>query len=119
MYNNFSYIRQKTQISQKTIAKLLNISVYTYIGYENNRLVIPEEILIMFGKLYDIPTQELICHPQLISKATENKLNELLILDDAKKECKLIKNLTGDSLKKLSYRKIKLIKENIINEIKN
>ena len=56
MNSNLLYIRQRSNSTKKLIAKLLNVSVYTYIGYETGRLLIPNEILTMLAKVYNIPT---------------------------------------------------------------
>ena len=66
MQNNIEYIRIMSNTSKKLISKLLNVSVYTYNGYITNRLIVPDEILILFSKLYCIPLETLLCTKESI-----------------------------------------------------
>ena len=117
MNSNLLYIRQRSNSTKKLIAKLLNVSVYTYIGYETGRLLIPNEILIMFAKVYNIPTSDLFCREEDISNATTNKLSFLSNISEAEREKQLIKNLTGSSHSNISYHGINQLKNKIISSI--
>lgn len=118
MVSNLLFIREELQITKKFISRLLNISVYTYIGYETGRLIIPTEISIMLSKIYNIPTGDLLCCIQKITPQSLNTIKQIKKLGETEKEQLLIKNLTGNSDGKLSYRDITAVKSKIIEEIK-
>lgn len=117
MNSNMLYIREKSNASKKLIAKLLNISVYTYTGYETNRLLVPNEIFIMFAKIYDMPTSDIFCCTNEITTTTIKKLAYLSEINNEEREKILTKNLSGNSSSNLSYREIKQIKDKIIDKI--
>lgn len=117
MSSNLLYIRQISNSTKKLIAKLLNVSVYTYAGYETDRLLIPNEIFVMFAKVYNIPTSDLFCREEDISDTTINKLHLLSTISEKEREQQLTENLTGSSHSNLSYREINQIKNKIINNI--
>lgn len=117
MNSNMLYIREKSNASKKLIAKLLNTSVYTYTGYETNRLLVPNEIFIMFAKIYDIPTSDIFCCTNEITTTTIKKLAYLSEINNEEREKILTKNLSGNSSSNLSYREIKQIKDKIIDKI--
>ena len=119
MDNNLCFFRSKARISKKTLSKLLNTSVYTYMGYENNRLIIPTEIKILYCKLMDIPINDLFCNIESISNSTIKKMSFLSELDEQAKERKLIFNLTGEENKLVTYTNINSIKQNIYQKIKD
>lgn len=118
MASNLLFIREQLQITKKFISKLLNISVYTYAGYENGRLSIPIEILIMLSKIYNISTSDLLCKPKNISNDCLKLIEQLNKLSEKEKEATLIKNLTDGSSYNLSYKRINTIKSKILNDIK-
>lgn len=117
MNSNMLYIREKSNASKKLIAKLLNTSVYTYTGYETNRLLVPNEIFIMFAKIYDMPTSDIFCCTNEITTTTIKKLAYLSEINNEEREKILTKNLSGNSSSNLSYREIKQIKDKIIDKI--
>lgn len=117
MCTNLLYMRQKSNSTKKIIAKLLNVSVYTYTGYETDRLIIPNEVLVMLAKIYNIPISDLFCKEEAISDTTINKLHLLSSISEAQRVQQLTENLTGNSHTNISYREIKKIKNSIINNI--
>lgn len=119
MDSNLLFIREKLQITKKFISQLLNVSVYTYIGYESGRLIIPIEILIMLSKIYNISTRDLLCKPQDITDDCLIIIERLNKLSKEEKENMLIKNLIGCSSNNLSYKEISAIKNKILYELKD
>lgn len=119
MNNNFLYFRNKANIPKKTLAKLLHTSVYTYCGYENNRLIVPKEVLIMFSKMFEISIEEIFLEPTLISKETNKKLKHLRILKRDQQEYELISSLIGTERHSLSYKEIGNIRKSIYNRLKS
>lgn len=119
MDSNLLFVREQLQITKKFISKLLNISVYTYTGYETGRLIIPVEILIMLSKIYNISTSDLLCKPQDITNDCLKLIKRLNKLSEKEKENMLIENLIGRSSNNLSYKEINTIKNKIVNEIKD
>lgn len=119
MNNNFLYFRNKANVSKKTLAKLLNTSVYTYCGYENNRLTVPDEVLIMFSKIFDIGIEEIFLDPALISKDTKINLEKFNELKESEQKYELIRRLTGEARHNVSYKEIGAIKRDIYNKLKS
>lgn len=118
MNNNFLYFRNKANISKKTLAKLLNTSVYTYCGYENNRLTVPNEVIIMFSKILGITVEEIFLDPAIISEETKINIEQLNKLKEPEQECELIRRLTGKDRENISYKEIGEIKKDIYNKLK-
>ena len=104
-------------IPKKVISDLINVSVYTYTGYEQGRMFIPEETKIIIKNIYDISLNELCCSINDISETTRNKLMQLAHLTNQEKKEKLIYNLTKRRSENLTYRQINKIKATIRNNI--
>ena len=117
MQNNIEYIRIISNTSKKLLSKLLNVSVYTYNGYITNRLIVPDEILILFSKLYCIPLETLLCTKESIPATIILKIESLATLSDLEKEQYFTQNLTGEKTLKLTYHTINTIKKEISNSI--
>ncbi|MBO5321419.1 MAG: helix-turn-helix transcriptional regulator [Clostridia bacterium] len=115
--NNLLYIREMANIPKKVISDLINVSVYTYTGYEQGRMFIPEETKIIIKNIYDISLNELCCSINDISETTRNKLMQLAHLTNQEKKEKLIYNLTKRRSENLTYRQINKIKATIRNNI--
>ena len=54
MYQRIRDLREDNDMSQETVAKLLNVSQSTYSRYESGRLDIPTEVLIALSRLYKV-----------------------------------------------------------------
>lgn len=119
MNNNFLYFRNKANVSKKTLAKLLNTSVYTYCGYETNRLTVPNEVIIMFSKVLGITVEEIFLDPTLISEETKTNIEQLNKLKEPEQECELIRRLTGKDCENISYKEIGEIKKDIYTKLKS
>lgn len=119
MKNNFLYFRNEANITKKTLSKLLNTSVYTYCGYENNRLIVPDEVIIMFSKMFGVTVEEIFLEPALISEETKINIQQLNKLKQPEKEYELIRRLTGKGCQNISYKEIGEIKKDIYNKLKS
>lgn len=117
MNNNLLYIREMANIPKKVISDLINVSVYTYTGYEQGRMFIPEETKIIIKNIYDISLNELCCSINDISETTRNKLMQLAHMTNQEKKGELIYNLTKRCSQNLTYRQINKIKATIRNNI--
>ena len=119
MNNNFLYFRNKANVSKKTLAKLLNTSVYTYCGYETDRLTVPNEVIIMFSKIFGITVEEVFLDPAIISEETKITLEQLSKLKESEQEYELIRRLTGKDCQNISYKEIGEIKKDIYTKLKS
>ena len=119
MNNNFLYFRNKANIPKKTLAKLLHTSVYTYCGYENNRLNIPKDVLIMFSRIFQIPMEEIFLDQSVISEETNKNLEHLSELRADEQEHELISRLVGTQKYSISFREIASIRKNIYINLKS
>ena len=75
--------------------------------------------LIMIAKLYNVPICFLFCHTSDIDRNTIEYLNGISKLDRSHKIVKLIENLTGAALPKLSYHQIAKIINGIDDTLSN
>lgn len=112
MENNLFYIRQKSKTTKKFLACFLNISVYTYTGYENNRLMIPPEVMTMLATLFDVPKNTLFDKIENNSEANK-KIKYLSKLTEQEKEKLFMFRLTGKTYEKISYHQISAIKKQL------
>ena len=117
MTNNLSFIRECSRVSKKFMSKLLNVSVYTYTGYETGRLIIPKEVLIMIERAYSIAVYDIFCPNKNISKHCVDVLKQLSSCSEQEREKVLIKNLTGDYCCNLTYKNISVIKNKLRSKI--
>ena len=119
LINNIPYLRKQAKISHSTIAKLLNVSVYTYDGYESGRLEYPSEIEILFCRLLGISVNDLYCECTNISDSTLNIIEHLSHLSDDQQVKLFTSNVLSTDNSTLNYQKIRKIKEDIQIELKN
>ena len=54
MFQRIRDLREDNDMSQETVAALLNVSQSTYSRYESGRLDIPTEVLIALSRLYHV-----------------------------------------------------------------
>lgn len=103
--------RETAQLSLKQMSRLLNISAHTYWAMEQGKIKIPQEILAMLFKIYLIPH--------------ELKLDKKIILEkigtffsssnESERFYCAMKNLCGEGSYQADYRKIKKIKDEILD----
>jgi len=60
MYRRIRDLREDKDLSQKQMAKLLNLSQSTYSRYENGVLDIPSQVLIALAKFHKVSVDYLL-----------------------------------------------------------
>ena len=116
--NNLKYFREYVSIKPSELSKLLNIRTDAYLNYEKETNDIPEVIVIMLSRIYNVGRDQLFCQQGDIESNTFAKLNALKVLEQHDKHLMLIQNLVGAQCSKLSYRQINKLKNSIEKEIK-
>lgn len=119
MKNNLRLFRDAAGLQMSDISKLLNIRVDRYRQYEKGNMLMPNAILIMVSKIYNIPICFLFCSSSDIDDNTIEYLNGISKLDHSDKILVLIKNLTGAEFTKLSYHQIAKIINGIEDMLNN
>jgi transcriptional regulator with XRE-family HTH domain len=119
MKNNLRLFRDAAGLQMSDISKLLNIRVDRYRQYEKGNMLMPNAILIMVSKIYNIPICFLFCSSSDIDDNTIEYLNGISKLDHSNKILVLVKNLTGAELAKLSYHQIAKIINGIEDMLNN
>ena len=112
MENNLLYLRKNSKTTKKMLAFFLNVSVYTYTGYENNRLTIPPEVVSMLIMLFNLPKNAFFEQIENNIEAN-NQIKSLSNLTEQEKEKLFIFRLTGKSYEKISYHQINTIKKHL------
>lgn len=119
MKNNLRFFRDVADLHMSDVSKLLNIRVDRYRQYENGTMLMPNTILIMIAKIYNIPICFLFCNSSDIDGNTIEYLKGISKLEYGHKILMLIKNLTGVELSKLSYHQIAKIINGIEETLSN
>lgn len=117
--NNLKYFREISGVTSKQLSKLLNVTVHTYIGFEQEKITIPLEIVVMLSKIYDISADEIFVPKEELKKATEDTVCNYSTLDDEQRFKVLCSNLTGGEKNDVTYRDVRRIKNTIINSHMN
>lgn len=109
--NNLTFFRELSGVTVKQLSSILAVTVYTYKAYEQERMVLRDEISLMLTKLYQISYEELFCSKLKISTESIKKVKSLSNLSDEERYKAMIYNLTGEHMKALSFNKICEIKK--------
>ena len=96
-------------------SKLLNITVHTYIAYEQGKMSPPPEIIKMLAMMYDV--DETVIYNSNIDDSLTLKLNELLQMKDEDKYKLLSFRILGNN-NIPNYRNIRKIKDTIRETLK-
>ena len=115
--NNLHYLRELCKAGRKELAFLINATVYTYHGYEQGRLVLPEETIWLIANIYGIDKNDILCEEEDISERTKQVLAQLSVLTKEQRWQYFIKNLTGKEKEKISYQEIEEIKSEIRHKL--
>ena len=111
MKNNLKFFRDAADLHMSDVSKLLNIRVDRYRQYESGTMIMPDALLIMVAKMYNIPISFLFCNRADINGNSIEYLNDISKLDHNRKIPMLAKNLAGTASPKLTYCQIaKIIK---------
>lgn len=111
--NNLNFFRETACLSKKEIASLMNVTVYTYMGYEEERMIMSEETKMLISMIFNIDIEQISCCKTNISNTTINKLNVLSQMSQDERYRNLIYNLTGKKQDKIGYKQIDLIIKNL------
>ena len=103
--------RERSNLTPKQLSKLLNISTHTYWAMEQGKITFRPEILEMLARIYGIqwPVSDISQEVILNSIATEFGM-----LNEDERFLQAMKNLTGEDNRKLSFRKIERVKNEIL-----
>ncbi len=113
MEENLLEIRERANVKRKTVSKLLNISVCTYLRYENHKWEIPAEIASMFCKMFHISQNELYGSSKTFSLNTVEQLGYIRGLSEREQELYFMENLVDEPVHRLSYVRIEAVKKQI------
>ena len=115
--NNLKYFRELADVTPKQLSKLLNVTVHTYIGFEQEKNTIPAEILLMLGKVYSIDPTEISIPQNELNTKTKTVISGYSTLTEDKKIEVFCYNLTGKRKNNLTFCDIKRIKQEITKEL--
>ncbi len=117
--NNLRYFRDLCNAKRAELSSLMNVTAYTYQGYEQGRILLPPETVILISKIYGIIPDEIFDEPSNIPESTIQRLKKLSGLTKSQRHRCFVTNLTGKEQDKLSYTQIGKIIASIKNDIAN
>ena len=117
--NNLKYFRTIANLTRKELSSLMNVTVYTYQGYEDDRMVMRPETVILVSMIYNIDKNDIFCHESNVSKDTLEKLNNLSAMSEKERYRQLIFNLTCEKKDRIGYKQINTILKKIRDELQN
>ena len=106
-------IRIAADVDVKLLSKLLNVSTYAYIAYERGDRYIPDEIIPMIAKIYNI--DKAIIENNCLDEKSLLMLSVIKAMNKCEKAVYLTNNLLGESLK-LTYSNVEKVKKRIIKD---
>ena len=111
--NNLSYFRKASGVEVKQLARLLNVTAHTYLGFEQEKMSIPQEIEIMLAIIYCVDRTELFCEESLIRKDSIRRIQALSYYDKTALFELLSTRLLGSDHIAVNYRTINKVKDEI------
>lgn len=105
-------LRCLAEIPLKFFSKLLNVTVHTYVAYEQGKMIPPPEIIKMIAMLYDIDSTIINSPSTIIDSSLVAKLNQLSQMNNEEKYKLLSFRILGDDTIP-NYRNIRKVKDNI------
>lgn len=115
--NNLKELRMISNVSPKMLSRLLNVTVYTYLAYEQEKMNIPPELVKMISMIYDI-SEEIILSPLFeIDTSSIKELTNIASMSEEERFKVLCHRIINDNCNP-SYRDIKKIKDDIRNSLK-
>ena len=117
--NNLKYFRTIANLTRKELSSLMNVTVYTYQGYEDDRMVMRPETVILVSMIYNIDKHDIFCPESNVSEDTLEKLNNLSAMLENERYSQLIFNLTGEKKDRVGYKQINIILKKIRDELQN
>lgn len=117
--NNLKYFRTIANLTRKELSSLMNVTVYTYQGYEDDRMVMRPETVILVSMIYNIDKNDIFCPESNVSENTLEKLNNLSAMSEKERYSQLIFNLTGEKKDRVGYKQINMIIKEIRTKLQN
>lgn len=117
--NNLKYFRTIANLTRKELSSLMNVTVYTYQGYEDDRMVMRPETVILVSMIYNIDKNDIFCPESNVSEDTLEKLNNLGAMPEKERYSQLIFNLTGEKKDRVGYKQINMIIKEIRTKLQN
>lgn len=117
--NNLKYFRTIANLTRKELSSLMNVTVYTYQGYEDDRMVMRPETVILVSMIYNIDKLDIFCPESNVSEDTLEKLNNLSAMSEKERYSQLIFNLTGEKKDRVGYKQINMIIKEIRTNLQN
>lgn len=103
-------LRCLAEIPLTFFSKFLNVTVHTYVAYEQGKMIPPPEIIKMIAMLYNI--DESVINNSYVDASLIAKLDELAQMNIEDKYKVLSYRILGDNTIP-NYHKIKKVKDNI------
>lgn len=114
MNNNLEELRVQSGLSAKELAKLLNVTVHTYIAFEQDRMTVPEIAKVMLGKIYLLPSNAMIDKP--LKLEYRQKVSELKNVPKEERWEIVVSRLFG-KIVHVSYRCVRALKEEMFQQL--
>ncbi len=114
--NNLAYFRKLAGLEAKQLAKMVDVTVHTYNGFEKNIMSIPFEVAGMLAMLYDITSADLFCEEYQISEEAIEGVNALGQMSESDRHRLFMKRLFDDEDAVIKYRNIKRLKDRLKNQ---
>ena len=111
--NNLSYFRKVSGVEIKQLARLLNVTAHTYLGFEQEKMSIPQEIEIMLAIIYCVDRTELFCEENLIREDSIKRIQALSNCDKTTLFELFSTRLLGSNHTSVNYRTINKVKDEI------
>jgi len=108
-----SEMRLAADIDVSFLTKLLSVSKYAYLAYEDGSRIIPKEIIYMLAKIYDVDINVLF---NGIDEKTKLALLKIKLMSKEDKKNYLTSNLLGNGIK-LTYHNVNKVKKKILNDL--
>lgn len=112
--DNLIKIRKLANVSPKILSKLLNVTVHTYIAFEQERMIMPKEILKMLSLVFRIDEETIFDSSKQLSDKDTEQLIKISLLSDEEKLKYLASGILEENIT-INYRNISNIKRKIRN----
>ena len=112
--NNLHYFRTESGIDVKLLAKLLNVTVHTYLAFEQEKMHLPYEIKIMLSMIYEVDENDFFCESSDLTNDTKQKVQKLSQLKDENLIKVLKERLFENPNVDINYRTVNKVKKEIL-----
>ena len=114
--NNLRYFRDIANVPPILLSRLLNVTLHTYIAYEQEKTSMEKVIVEMLSLIYCVNELDLFAPIETINDITLKYLNNLSTLSIEDKQKELLRNLTGKDSAVLNYRNISKVKRDLASK---